>query len=231
MQILNADRSLAVIVKAPGEECEHQLPEQLTNELGGTWYCVHRLDRAVGGVMVYAHTKDAAASLSRQIAEHFFVKEYLAVVNGTLEPGAGDLRDFLWKDGKAGRAYVTDRKRTGVKEAVLHYETSEQAVWEGMTLSLVRINLQTGRFHQIRVQFASRGLPLLGDGKYGSRIKCQTALFSYGLRFVHPEAKKVICFTATPDEIFPWSLFTVLNQTDSGKENTKETENSHGLCQ
>ena len=187
MTVLHSENEYAIIQKLPGEECEHELPTLIANALGGEAYCVHRLDRAVGGVMVYARTKAAAASLSEQMQSGAFEKEYLAVVAGKPEQNEGELRDFLFKDSLKNRAFVVKTKRSGVKEARLSYRVLAGGVYDGREISLVRVKLHTGRFHQIRCQFSSRKMPLLGDGKYGSREKCPIALLSCHISFEHPK--------------------------------------------
>ena len=164
MEILYSDKDLAVCIKSAGLDSEHQVPDALIEALGGDIFTVHRLDLNVGGVMVYARTKTAAAALSRAIQEGSMVKEYVAQVHGT-PPETGDWEDLLWKDSTKNKVFVVKRQRSGVKKARLEYR---RLSCEGDT-SLVRIRLHTGRNHQIRVQFASRGFPLVGDHKYGSR--------------------------------------------------------------
>ncbi len=209
MRIICSDSGVAVVEKAPGEECEHQLPALLSEALDGTFYPVHRLDRAVGGVMVYARTPGAAASLSRQIADRIFIKEYLAVIAGKPEPISGEMRDLVYRDARTEKAYVVTRMRRGVKEAILDYATLETTSGQDGPISLIKVRLRTGRFHQIRVQFAARGMPLAGDGKYGSRIKgCEVALYSCRIAFRHPETGKVEEYTAKPERRFPWDLFS-----------------------
>lgn len=207
MVILDKQTEYAIIRKAAGEECEHELPELLSRELGGEAYCVHRLDRTVGGVMVYARTKAAAAALGAQMQSGSFQKEYLAVLPGLPEKSEGELRDLLYKDAFKGRAFAVKTKRSGVKEAVLSYRVLETAAYGERTATLVRVSLQTGRFHQIRCQFASRGLPLLGDGKYGSREKCPIALLSCRIAFAHPKTRERVEYTISPGDAFPWDLF------------------------
>lgn len=166
--------------------------------------CVHRLDKAVGGVMVYALNRDAAASLSRQIGEGRFEKEYLAAIHGELDEKTAVLRDLLFHDRTKNKSFVVRRKRAGVRGAVLDYRVLREA--EGCSLLAVR--LRTGRTHQIRVQLASRGHPLVGDVKYGSpRRDCPVALFSCRLSFAHPVTNEALCFTAPPPGGFPWKLF------------------------
>ena len=178
MEILYSDRDIAVIVKPVGLDSEKEVPQQLAAQLGGDFLPVHRLDQNVGGVMVYARNSRSAAELSRQIQAGSFIKEYVALVHGTPEE-IGDWTDLLFKDSRKNKVFVVKKERAGVKKARLTYErlrAGEQ--------SLVRIRLYTGRSHQIRVQFSSRGFPLVGDHKYGSRAK-ETApmLFSCCLEF------------------------------------------------
>ena len=178
MEILYQDKDIAVAVKPVGLDSENQMPRELAACLGGSFYPVHRLDQNVGGVMVYARNPAAAAELSRQIQKGSFVKEYVAMVHGT-PPESGEWTDFLFKDSRKNKVFVVKKLRTGVKEARLSFVR----LTEG-DRSLVRVRLHTGRSHQIRVQFSSRGFPLVGDHKYGSRAD-ETAplLFSCALEF------------------------------------------------
>lgn len=193
MQILYHDRDLAVIIKPVGLDSESAVPAAIVAELGGECYTVHRLDLNVGGVMVYARTKAAAAALSRAIQEGTMVKEYVARVTGVPEE-SGDWTDLLWKDAKKNKVFVVKRERGGVKKARLAYT---RLAADGET-SLVRIRLHTGRSHQIRVQFASRGFPLLGDHKYGAKDGLSApALFSCCLTF--PWKGKELRFEHLPD--------------------------------
>ena len=210
--ILHAERSFLVCCKPVGVECEHELPALLADALhckAEELYCIHRLDRAVGGVMVYARTRSAAAELSRQAQERALQKEYLAVCEGIPAPREGTLRDYLYKDAVRQKSFPVASPRRGVKEAVLDY-----AVLQGDGHSaLVHVKLHTGRFHQIRCQLAARGHPLLGDGKYGSRERgCTTALWSCRLAFLHPVTRAPLAFEAAPPQSFPWSGFSVLTQ-------------------
>ena len=163
MEILYEDRDFAVCIKPVGLDSEQQVPNALREQLGGEVFPLHRLDKNVGGVMVYARNKNAAASLSKAIAQGEMVKEYVAMVHGT-PPAEGDWEDLLFKDSRRNKVFVVNRQRAGVKAARLTYRLLEAG-----EKSLVQVRLYTGRSHQIRVQFASRGYPLVGDHKYGSR--------------------------------------------------------------
>lgn len=192
MEILYSDKEIAVCVKPVGLDSELEVPAALKEALGGEIFTLHRLDKNVGGVMVYARTKAAAAALSKAIQEGTMVKEYVAMVHGT-PPESGDWEDLLWKDSKKNKVFVVKRTRGGVKKARLEF-TRLTAGEE----SLVRIRLHTGRSHQIRVQFASRGYPLVGDHKYGARDSSPAPmLFSCGITF--PYKGKTMQFEASPD--------------------------------
>ena len=197
MEILYEDRDLAVIVKPVGLDSQAGVPQELEKQLGGTFYPVHRLDMNVGGVMVYARNKQAAAALSRAIQEGTMVKEYVAMVHGIPEE-SGDWEDLLLKDSAKNKVFVVKRMRGGVKKARLEY----RRITQGET-SLVRIRLHTGRSHQIRVQFASRGFPLVGDHKYGSRDEA-TAPMLFSCRVTFPWKKKSVSFEAYPDWAKPF---------------------------
>lgn len=208
-EILYADAAVAVVVKPAGVlsqgDAEDAMPVLLQKQLSGTIFPVHRLDQPTGGVMVYARTQDAAAKLSAQMQSEAFGKEYLAVLDGTPEPAEGELHDLLFFDRQKGKSYAVRRKRAGVKDARLAYRVLAQA--EGLTL--VRVRLYTGRTHQIRVQFSSRGWPLTGDGKYGSRNnRCAPALWSAELHFAHPVTGETLIFRSQPPEAYPWTLFS-----------------------
>lgn len=204
LEILYEDAQIILCLKPVGVLSEEGgMPDLLRAQTGASEiFCVHRLDRAVGGLMVYARTKTAAASLSRQIAEGGLEKRYLAVCRGEA-PLKGEMRDLLYHDPRSNKSYVVKRMRRGVREAALRYETLERR--EGF--SLVRVELLTGRSHQIRVQFASRQLPLLGDRRYGGG-EGEIALWSQDLRFVHPQSGEKLQFTAPPPAKEPWTRFT-----------------------
>ena len=210
--ILHTERSFLVCCKPAGTECEHELPEQLSaffNSKAESLYCIHRLDRAVGGVMVWARSAEAAAVLSRQIQEKRLKKEYFAVCPAALPSACGEMRDFLFKDSFKQKSFTVDSLRRGVKEALLEYTVLETTAIHGAPASLVCVRLHSGRFHQIRCQFASRGCPLLGDGKYGSRERgCTVALWSCRLAFRHPESGAPVEFLSPPPDTFPWNSFS-----------------------
>jgi 23S rRNA pseudouridine1911/1915/1917 synthase len=192
MEILYSDAHLAVCVKPVGLDSEKQVPEALSAQLGGTFFPIHRLDLNVGGVMVYARTKPAAAALSKAVQDGTMVKEYVAMVKGT-PPESGDWTDLLWKDSRKNKVFVVNRVRGGVKEARLTYNRLI-----GGDPSVVRIRLYTGRSHQIRVQFASRGFPLLGDHKYGARDD-RTAPMLCSCCLTFPFRGKTMVFEHLPD--------------------------------
>lgn len=178
MEILYSDKHIAVCVKPVGLDSEMEVPAALKEVLGGEIFPIHRLDKNVGGVMVFARTKQSAASLSKAVQEGTMVKEYVAMVHGT-PPEKGDWEDLLWKDSKKNKVFTVKRQRAGVKKARLEFARLST----GET-SLVHVRLHTGRSHQIRVQFSSRGFPLVGDHKYGSRDeRKEPMLFSCRITF------------------------------------------------
>lgn len=210
IKILYEDNDIIACVKPPHVLSQSGMNggEDMISLLGGSVYPVHRLDGGVGGVMVYAKTQNAAGKLSQMIAAREFEKEYLAILRG--EAGeSGTLRDLLFHDRIKNKTYVVDRMRSGVKEASLSYRLVETREMGESVLSLVRVKLHTGRTHQIRVQFASRGLPLLGDGRYGGGAG-EIALWSYRLHFDHPTKRgKVIEAVQLPLKGAPWSEFAL----------------------
>ena len=162
---------------------------------------VHRLDRPVGGIMVFARTSKAASRLCRDFNEHKIVKKYLAIVHGKVDNN-GEFIDKIEK-GKDGKSFVSPNG----KEAILDYELIDYN--KDVDCSLVSINLKTGRHHQIRVQFSSRGHYLLGDQRYGVLDNKQISLFSYYLSFTHPVTKKTLEFKVNPPKKDYWTLFTM----------------------
>ena len=188
MKILYSDKQITVLVKPVGMDSEHDIPEAL----GGESYTVHRLDKNVGGVMVYARTKNAAAALSRAIQDGTMVKEYVAMVHG-MPPEQGDWEDLLFKDSTKNKVFAVKKERKGVKKARLEFVRLRAG-----DDSLVRVRLHTGRSHQIRVQFSSRGFPLLGDHKYGARDDHQAPML-FSCRITFPYQGKDRVFEAYPD--------------------------------
>ena len=215
--ILYEDKHIVVCLKPRGvlsqtdSKGSDAMPELLTAQCGGTFYPVHRLDREVSGVMVFARTRDAAAKLSQLVGDHEkFCKQYLAVIEGVLAEKTGILEDLLFHDRFKNKTYVVDRMRGGVKAAKLSYRVLEEK--EGK--SLLRIRLYTGRTHQIRVQFSSRGLPLAGDRRYGAVGGGDIALFSESLAFPHPITRKTISVSAQPESEGNWKGFSLENRAE-----------------
>ena len=193
MEILYSDKQIIVCIKPVGLDSEAEVPAALKERFGGDIFPIHRLDKNVGGVMVYARTRQTAASLSKAVQEGTMVKEYVAMVHGTV-PESGDWTDLLWKDSSKNKVFVVKRERRGVKKARLEFVRLAAVDEE----SLVRIRLHTGRSHQIRVQFSSRGFPLVGDHKYGSRDeKKEPMLFSCRITFPYQGKQQI--FEALPD--------------------------------
>jgi len=210
MELIYVDSDIVVCVK-PGRVLSTDepggLPELIRRELGDEQAdirTVHRLDRVVSGLMVLARNAKAASELSRQIREGEFEKEYLAVVHGVPEADAGTLRDLLGRDKARRMTYVAEEMDKGVQEAVLHY----QVTGHKENLTRVKIQLETGRTHQIRVQFSCRGNPLVGERKYAVQDDpCEIALWSYRLGFTHPGTGEKVEFSKDPPVDYPWSEF------------------------
>ncbi len=192
MEILFSDKNIAVCIKPVGVDSEMEVPQALKEQLGGDIFPIHRLDKNVGGVMVFARTKAAAAQLSRAVQDGTLVKEYAALVHGS-PPEQGDWEDLLFKDSGKNKVFTVQRMRKGVKKARLVF----RCLCPG-DQSLVHIRLYTGRSHQIRVQFASRGFPLVGDHKYGSRDDAASPML-FSCRLTFPFGGRQHCFEAFPD--------------------------------
>ena len=209
MRILYKDESVVVCVKPPRVLSTDEpggMPELVRQALGeekGDVRTVHRLDRVVSGLMVLARSGDAASELSRQIRDGEFEKEYLAILHGCPEEENGTLKDLLLRNKQERKTYVVEEMAKGVQEAILHYQTLNRTE----TMSRVRIQLETGRTHQIRAQFSSRGWPLVGDRKYSLlEDNCEIALWSYRLSFSHPKTGEKMEFVLEPDQDYPWTV-------------------------
>ena len=209
MEIIYKDDKIIVCVKPAGVLSTDEpggLPELLRRELGdenADVRTVHRLDRAVSGLMVLARGAKAASELSRQIREDEFEKQYLAVVHGVTADKAS-LRDLLLRNKARKMTFVVTEPEKGVQEALLDYET----VGRAEDKSLVRIQLHTGRTHQIRVQFSSRGFPLFGERKYCENPDdCPLALWSHMIGFTHPKTGERMRFEKQPPAQWPWNAF------------------------
>lgn len=208
--ILYGDDTVLVCIKPAGVLSTDEpggLPELVRHALGDEKACVrtvHRLDRVVSGLMVLARTPEAASELSRQVREREFDKEYLAVVHGKPQKEADTLRDLLLRSKPERKTYVVTEPAKGVQEAILTYRTLGEV--PGMTKVL--IHLETGRTHQIRAQFSSRELPLVGDRKYSLlEDGCPIALWSHSISFTHPKTGEKMTFRQQPPNVFPWNQF------------------------
>ena len=209
MEILYMDKDIIVCIKParvlstaePGG-----LPDLLREALGdpkADVRTVHRLDRVVSGVMVLARNAKAASELSRQIREDVFQKEYLAVIHGCPQAQEGTLRDLLVRDKARRMTMVAEAPGKGVQEAILDYEVLDR----GDGISRVKVHLHTGRTHQIRVQFSSRGMPLVGERKYCTlEDPCEIALWSHKIGFTHPGTGERVEFTKEPPAVYPWDM-------------------------
>ena len=209
MDIVYLDKDIVVCVKPARVLSTDEpggLPELVRQALGderADVRTVHRLDRVVSGLMVLARSASAASELSRQIREDAFEKEYLAVLHGQPEGDSGTLRDQLLRNKQERKTYVVTEMAKGVQEAILDYWVLNRTE----AMSRVRIRLQTGRTHQIRAQFSSRGLPLVGDRKYSLREDgCEIALWSHRVAFIHPTTGEPMAFVKAPPEDYPWTV-------------------------
>ena len=213
LRILYEDKFLVLCVKPVGvlsedsdaAACMPALLRRHYREQGKPDYIatVHRLDKIVGGVMLFSRRREVTGKLTAAVAEHRVTKEYLAVLRGHPAEASATLTDLLFRDASKNKSYVVKRMRKGVRDASLEYVT----LGSTEELTLVRVRLHTGRTHQIRVQFSSRGLPLLGDIRYGSKADCSTALWSYHMAFTHPVTGRTVDVTCPPPESWPWTLF------------------------
>lgn len=210
MEIVYQDKRILVCVKPAGvlsTDVQGGMPELLRAELGdenASVRTVHRLDQVVSGLMVFARSRKAASILSEAIREHEFDKEYLAVIHGSILEKSGTFIDLLKRCKQKRKTYVVTQMDKGVQEAILDYEV----LGAKDDLSLVKIKLRTGRTHQIRAQFSSRGLPLVGDKKYSFiPEECDIALWSHRLCFAHPDTGEKMDIFLAPPSVYPWTLF------------------------
>ena len=220
VEIVFRDRSIIVCKKPAGVACESASGKNTITEFVADTLTesgepspvyvglVHRLDQVTSGLMLLSADKRLTGKISEAIAGKEAKKEYLAVVHGKPDSESGQMRDLLFRDSSKNKSYVVKRERRGVREASLEYtliDTKDSPIGQ---LSLVKIKLGTGRTHQIRVQFSSRGMSLVGDGKYGALDNAPSvALLSYRLSFDHPISKKPMTFEISPPDEFPWSIF------------------------
>lgn len=208
MKILYEDKNVVVAVKPPEilsqfSETEENAVTILREMTGSDIFVISRLDRNVGGVMVFGKNQKAAADLTRQMQNGEFRKEYIAAVRGKPEKNQGIFQDLLFKDSRKNKSFVVKKERKGVKKASLEYEV----ICSDNEISIVKIRLHTGRTHQIRVQFASRKMPLVGDGKYGAKDNCKNmGLFCREVTFRKINSEESITFSAEPENIYPWTV-------------------------
>lgn len=208
LNILYDDKYICVCIKPSGILSTDEpggMPELLRIQLGcRDIHTVHRLDRVVGGLMVFAKSRESAAALGKQITDGTFEKEYFAVVHGHPEDTYGRFDDLLFRYTFKGMTYPVKRMRKGVREASLLYEV----LGDAEDYSKVRVHLLTGRTHQIRVQFSSRQMPIYGDKKYGAASdEGNIALYSAYLSFNHPVTVDHLEFSSEPPETYPWNIF------------------------
>lgn len=201
MEILFEDKDVIVAIKERGllseENSKPNMVTLLKEHTKGEIFPVHRLDKDVGGVMVYAKTKKAASELSKQAGDRTMEKTYLAVLHGAPEGKSGILEDLLFFDKRKNKSFTVKKERKGVKKALLSYNVLN----EKAELSLVEVKLMTGRTHQIRVQFASRKMPLVGDRRYGAKDDSKIiALWSKEVSFINPASGERVSFQKLPDE-------------------------------
>ncbi len=206
IELLYQNREIVIAIKPAGISAQSTpqkdgLPDLLSHQLATPCHSVHRLDLAVGGVMLLAKSKEAMAKYSAMMQTQQIIKRYLCITDGAVRDASGELFDYLYHDARANRSYVVDSMRKGVKDARLTYAR----LASDDDTSLLCVTLQTGRTHQIRVQFSSRKTPLWGDGKYGSRKKGAIALWSYSLTIQRNGQTQTFCALPIPKE--PWTNY------------------------
>lgn len=211
LPLLFKDDSLVVCLKPVGISSESPgLPDMIRNQEGFPVFPVHRLDQTTGGVCVLARSSSVCTEMQRLFQLDQVIKEYLAVVSGTPDTDSGLFYDLLYHDQRTNKTFVVDKMRKGVKDASCEWSVLETVDSPDGRISLVRIRLHSGRTHQIRIQFASRKMPLVGDRRYGSRIRASVpALWSARICFPHPLSDQTIDVSSRPPDGFPWSCFSV----------------------
>lgn len=210
INVLYQDNFLLICEKPVGIPSESPgLPDLVYAQTGINPFPVHRLDQGTGGVCILACSAEICAQVQMFFQQGLIRKEYIAVVSGKPAEVSGRYEDLLFHDRKQNKTYIVNRLRAGVKKAVCEWQLDKTVSYNDQMLSLVRVFLHTGRTHQIRVQFGSRGFPLVGDRKYGSRIKANApALWAGSVCFPHPVFRdQTVRISATPESVFPWSLF------------------------
>ena len=212
LPLLFKDDSLVVCLKPVGISSESPgLPDLIREQEGYPVFPVHRLDLTTGGVCVLARSSSVCAEMQRLFQQDRVIKEYLAVVSGVPDKDSGLFCDLLYHDQRTNKTFVVDKMRKGVKEASCEWSVLETVESPAGRISLVRVSLHSGRTHQIRIQFASRKMPLVGDRRYGSRIRASVpALWSARICFPHPLSDQTIDVSSLPPDDFPWTCFSAI---------------------
>lgn len=215
LNILFEDEEILVVVKPqgvptqPDKTGDLDMLTQLQQKVGHEVGLLHRLDRPVGGVMVFAKTKQAETAIAKAMQKGLWQKYYIAVLCGRIQQKSGTWTDYLYKNARTNLSECVSKEKKGAKKAVLQYEVLEETEHDGQILSLVKIKLETGRHHQIRVQTSTRGVPIWGDRKYAHQNMpkgANIALWSDCLEGIHPSTKKEIIFSYAPKEV-PFCFF------------------------
>ena len=208
--VLYHDSSLIVCEKPVGISSESPgLPDLIAEQCDCKALPVHRLDQGTGGIIVLARSSAACASMQLLFQENKVKKEYLAVISGCPDENEGVFTDLLWHDRQKNKSFIVERRRAGVKEASCSWKLLNSTLYDGQKIALIRVMLHTGRTHQIRVQFGSRGFPLVGDRKYGSRLPAENvSLWASAISFPSPDQKSgSVSVASLPPDVFPWNLF------------------------